>query len=178
MGPLVRAELTGTDWASLACGCGRSAEHLPGRFEAILTAGTPRDMIGRTLEGHVENSTVAFPCTPPAVGVIMAALAEPISPLARQVLLQTLWYVAAGAGDEDPRPGMAGIGEACADRVREGLGALVRAGLGGTADEATMVADICEDLGLDEDAVEGEDESYVVRLRERARAKAKRDGRG
>ncbi|MFE9803520.1 hypothetical protein ACFYP6_32495 [Streptomyces goshikiensis] len=73
VGELVRAELRRVDWASLKCGCGDSAEHVPLLFEAIITAETPRDMIGYTLDDHVEGDTVIFECTPPAVGVIMAA---------------------------------------------------------------------------------------------------------
>ncbi|MFE7958477.1 hypothetical protein [Streptomyces sp. NPDC057413] len=83
MSELVRAELRRVDWALLRCGCGDSAEHVPLMFEAIITAETPQDMIGYTLEGHVEESTIIFECTPPAVGVIMAALAGDLSALAR-----------------------------------------------------------------------------------------------
>ncbi|MET9951875.1 hypothetical protein ABZ135_10050 [Streptomyces sp. NPDC006339] len=93
IGELVRAELARHDWASLRCGCGDDAEHLPLMFETILEARTPRDMIGYTLEDHVELNGTLFPCSPPAVAVILAALASGPSPLARGVLLQTLWYM-------------------------------------------------------------------------------------
>ncbi|MFF4104093.1 hypothetical protein [Streptomyces sp. NPDC001903] len=95
VGELVRAELRRVDWASLKCGCGDSAEHVPLLFEAIITAEAPRDMIGYTLDDHVEGGTVIFECTPPAVGVIMASLAGDLSTPARDVLLQTLLFVAA-----------------------------------------------------------------------------------
>ncbi|MFF6945452.1 hypothetical protein [Streptomyces lavendulae] len=63
---------------------------MPLLIEAIITAETSQDMIGYTLDGHVEESTIIFQCTPPTVGVIMAALADDLSALARGVLLQTL----------------------------------------------------------------------------------------
>ncbi|MBW8706040.1 hypothetical protein MBT84_41140 [Streptomyces sp. MBT84] len=69
---LVRAESARHDWKSLACMCGDSAEHVPLLFETVITAETPRDMIGYTLDGHVEGDTNITECTAPAVGVIMA----------------------------------------------------------------------------------------------------------
>lgn len=79
VGELVRVELGRHDWASLRCGCGDSAEHVPLLFEAIITAESPRDMIGYTLDRHVEVNTVLFECTVPAVSVILAALAGELS---------------------------------------------------------------------------------------------------
>jgi hypothetical protein len=161
------------DWASLRCGCGESAEHVPLLVEAIITAGTPRDMIGYTLDGHVEESTVLFECTPPAVGVIMAALAGELSVLARDVLLQTLSFVAAGSGDYEPLTGGADLGDACRRHAQEGYWDLVRIGLTGSADDAERVADICEYFGLGGDKAA----FYQDRLRERVRAKTKRGRR-
>ncbi|MFF9094184.1 hypothetical protein ACF1AX_13815 [Streptomyces sp. NPDC014802] len=174
MSELVRAELRRVDWASLRCGCGDSAEHVPLMFEAIITAETPRDMIGYTLEGHVEESTIIFECTPPAVGVIMAALAGDLSALARGVLLQTLSFVAAGSGDHEPESEGAGLGDACRARAQEGFWRLLHLGLTGTAEDAETVADICEffELGGDKATL------YQAALRERMRAKTKRGRRG
>ncbi|WP_158719021.1 hypothetical protein [Streptomyces globisporus] len=170
VGELVRAELRRVDWASLKCGCGDSAEHVPLLFEAIITAETPQDMIGYTLDGHVEESTITFECTPPAVGVIMAALAGDLSTLARDELLQTLWFVAAGSGDYGPTVEGEGLGEGCRHHVQEGFWRLVQIGLTGTADDAETVADICEYLGLSG----GKAAFYQAELRNRARAKTKR----
>ncbi|MFI6582213.1 hypothetical protein [Embleya sp. NPDC050493] len=170
---LVRAELRRVDWASLKCGCGASAEHVPLLIEAIITAETPRDMIGYTLDGHVEESTIIFECTPPAVGVIMAALAGDLSTLARGVLLQTLSFVAAGSGDDGPTGGGAGPGEACGHHAREGFWRLVEIGLTGTAEDAETVADICAYFGLGGDKAA----FYQAELRARMRAKTKRGRR-
>ncbi|WP_037679635.1 hypothetical protein [Streptomyces griseus] len=155
---LVRAELGRVDWAALECGCGATAEHLPLMFEAILTAATPREMIGHTLENHVEVGTNTFPCTPPAVRVIMSALAGEISPPARGVLLQTLEFVAAGSDEE------------CCAGVEEGLWTLLHIGLTGSAQDAETVADICENLGLGGDG----SAFYQNLLRERVKARTKR----
>ncbi|MFE1416103.1 hypothetical protein ACFW6F_35700 [Streptomyces sp. NPDC058746] len=127
-------------------------------------------MIGYTLDGHVEESSVNFECTGPAVGVIMAALAGELSALARDVLLQTLWYVAAGSGGHDPTAGDEGPGQESRRHVQEGFWRLVQIGLTGTAEDAETVADIFESFGL------GGDEAafHQAELRERVRAKTKR----
>lgn len=125
---LVRAELRRVDWASLKCGRGESAEHVPLLIEAVITAETARDMIGYTLDGHVEESTVIFECTPPAVGVSMAALAGDLSTPARDALLQTLSFVAAGSGDYGPIAEGTSLGEGCRHHAREGFWRLSRSG--------------------------------------------------
>ncbi|CAG6391920.1 hypothetical protein NMG29_30705 [Streptomyces cocklensis] len=167
---LVRAELRRVDWASLECGCGDSAEHVPLLIEAIITAETPRDMIGYTLDGHIEVNTITFECTPHAVGVIMAALAGELSVLARGVLLETLLFVAAGSDDYAPHAEGAGPGDGCRHHAQEGFWKLVQIGLTGSADDAETVADICEYFGLGGDKAA----FYQAQLRERMRAKTKR----
>lgn len=169
----VRAELRRVDWASLECGCGDSAEHVPLLIEAIITAETTQDMVGYTLDGHVEASTIIFECTPPAVGVIMAALAGDLSALARGELLQTLSFVAAGSSDYGPTGEGAGLGEGCRRHAQEGFWRLVQLGLTGTGEEAETVADICEYFGLGGDKAA----FYQAEFRERVRAKTKRGRR-
>ncbi|MFJ9824389.1 hypothetical protein ACIRSU_08425 [Streptomyces sp. NPDC101160] len=162
---LVRTELARHDWASLGCGCGDGAEHLPLMFEAILEAGSARDMSGYTLDGHVEWNGEIFACTPPAVAVVMAALAGELSPPARDELVDTLWRVSAAEFYPD---------HAIEERTRSaavgGFWPLVRIGLTGNAERALTVADIVEWLELD--AERGE--HYRRLLRERALAKTKR----
>ncbi len=130
-------------------------------------------MIGYTLDGHVEGSTVLFECTPPAVGVIMAALAGDLSTPARDALLQTLWYVAAGSGDLGSTEGGEGLGEKCRHHVQEGFWRLVQIGLTGSAEYAETVADICASFGLGGDKAA----FYEAELRDRVRAKTKRGRR-
>ncbi|MFF3592055.1 hypothetical protein ACFYYI_33610 [Streptomyces sp. NPDC002387] len=161
---LVRAELARHDWKSLACMCGDSAEHVPLLFETVITAETPRDMIGYTLDGHVEGDTNITECTASAVGVIMAALAGELSSSARGALL------AAGAGDGGAWPSGWALGDECRATALEGFWVLVGIGLTGSADDADTVADICEYLDP------GGEKSihYQALLRERARRKTKR----
>ncbi|MFD8950922.1 hypothetical protein ACFV0B_18915 [Streptomyces xanthophaeus] len=168
---LVRVELGRHDWASLRCGCGDSAEHVPLLFEAIITAESPRDMIGYTLDRHVEVNTILFECTVPAVSVILAALAGELSTLARAVLLQTLSFVAAGSDHgSEPVPGQSDRGDACRAMASEGFWLLVGIGLAGSAEEADVVADICEYFGL------GDEKSAACQalLRARVRVRSKR----
>ncbi|MFJ3903535.1 hypothetical protein [Streptomyces sp. NPDC090025] len=133
-------------------------------IETIITAVEARDMIGYTLEGHVEECSTAFDCTPPTVGVIMAALAGELSPLARGVLLQTLWFVSGcDAGPE----------EECRRQVQEGFWRLLEIGLTGDADDAETVADICESMALGG----AKSAFYQAELRERVRARTKRRSR-
>ncbi|MER7519439.1 hypothetical protein [Streptomyces sp. NPDC126499] len=167
VGELVRAELARHDWASLRCGCGDTAEHLPLMFETILEAATARDMIGYTLEDHVERNGALFPCLPPAVAVILAALASGPSPLARGVLLQTLWSMSGcdtSFGPPDTIP------EDCRSAADRGFWVLVHLGLSGDAEDAEHVADICAFFGLG-----GERHAdYQRLLRERMVTKTKR----
>ncbi|MFI6061648.1 hypothetical protein [Streptomyces sp. NPDC051286] len=142
-------------------------------IEAIITAETAQDMIGYTLDGHVEISTIIFECTPPAVGVIMAALAGELSILARGVLLQTLSFVAAGSGDYEPDTEGASLGDECRHHAEEGFWGLAQIGLTGSADDAETVADICEYFGLGGDKAA----FYQAQLRERMRSKTKRGRR-
>ncbi|GAA3387966.1 hypothetical protein [Streptomyces roseoviridis] len=167
IGELVRAELARHDWASLRCGCGDDAEHLPLMFETILEAQTPRDMIGYTLEDHVERNGALFSCSPPAVAVILAALASGPSPLARGVLLQTLWFMSGcdlALGPPDT------ILADCRAAAGQGFWVLAHLGLAGDAEEAEHVADICASFGLGGERYA----DYQRLLRERAVAKTKR----
>ncbi|MFF0430801.1 hypothetical protein ACFYU9_01050 [Streptomyces sp. NPDC004327] len=165
VGELVRAELARHDWAELDCGCGESAEHLPLLFEAILEARTARDMIGYTLDGHAEWNGDIFACTPPAVAVIMAALAGELSVLARDELLDTLWRVSAGEFFRDH-----GLVDRSRSAALEGFWPLVRIGLTGNAELAAQVAGIIEMLELGGER----GEHYRGLLCERAAAKTKR----
>ncbi|MER6162533.1 hypothetical protein ABT147_44825 [Streptomyces sp. NPDC001868] len=140
-------------------------------FEAIITAETPRDMIGYTLANHVELNTIIFECTVPAVSVILAALAGELSSLARRELLQTLSFVAAGSGDDsEPVPGRTNLGDECRARAQEGFWLIVQIGLTGRAEDADTAADICEYFGL------GDEKSsfYQALIRKRVSAKARR----
>jgi hypothetical protein len=168
---LVRLELDRHDWAGLRCGCGDSADHVPLQFEAILTAETPRQMVGYTLDDHLEVSGNLFECAVPAVGVILAALAGHPSTLARSVLLDSLSRLVTGDPHySEAALGAGDLGEQCRDQARDGFWIIMQAGFTGSADDADMAADICEAVDTDERRAG----FYHARLRERVAYKTKR----
>ncbi|MGW3570818.1 hypothetical protein ACWDSL_44295 [Streptomyces sp. NPDC000941] len=171
IGAPVRAELARHDWAALRCGCGESAEHVPLMFEAILTAGTPQDMLGYTLDNHLELGTNLFEAAVPAVGVILAALAGEPSSLARRHLLDTLCHLVSGDSHATEQAlGRTRLGDECRARAREGYWLIARIGLTGSADDAETAADICELIDLDDER----SGYYQDLLRERVSAKTER----
>lgn len=112
-------------------------------FEEILQAQTPRDMIGFTLDDHIELGTNLFKVSVPAVEVILAALAGEASLIARQHLLNTLWRISGGESDAtEVSHGRAHLEDECRARVREGLWVVAQVGMNETADEADEAADI------------------------------------
>ncbi|MEV5969306.1 hypothetical protein [Streptomyces sp. NPDC051921] len=172
---LVRAELARHDWAALGCGCGDGAEHVPLLFETILEAETVRDMRGYTLQDHIVVDTSLYECTPPAVGVVLAALAGHVSPPAREELLEALSYIAIGASHAPGglSPEEARLEEGCRAAAHEGFWVLAHIGLTGNAYEAETVADICAALGLGGDKYA----DYQHLLRGRVEARTKRGRR-
>ncbi|MET9551385.1 hypothetical protein [Streptomyces sp. NPDC006645] len=167
----VRAELDRHDWASLRCGCDGSADHVPMLFETIIEAGAPGEMAGYSLAGHLERETNLFEASVPAVGVILAALAGDLSPMARAEFMITLWRLTSGdSHSTEAALGRTLLGDECRARCREGFWVVARIGLTGSADEAETVADIVEFIDLDEER----SAYYQSLLRERIRAKSKR----
>ncbi|MGW1466812.1 hypothetical protein ACWCPT_20980 [Streptomyces sp. NPDC002308] len=168
---LVRAELERHDWRALRCGCGGSAEHVPLMFEAIIEAEAPGDVIGYTLDGHLELDANLFEVSVPAVGVILAALAGGLSSLARTHFLTTLWRLVGGdAHRTEQALGRSSLGDECRAGAREGLWLIVQLGLTSGADDAETAADICELIDLDDER----SSFHRALLHERAAAKGKR----
>ncbi|MEV0492322.1 hypothetical protein [Streptomyces atratus] len=168
---LVRAELDRHHWDGLRCGCGESAEHVPMMFDAIIEAETARDMIGYTLDDHLELGTNLFEASVPAVSVILAALAGELSPMARGHFLITLSRMVSGESySTEAALGRTHLGDECRARCREGLWVVGQAGLTGGADEAGMAADIFELVDIDE----ARSAFYQLLLRRRATAKTRR----
>ncbi|OXM74146.1 MULTISPECIES: hypothetical protein [Amycolatopsis] len=133
---LVRAELARHDWGRLRCGCGESGAHLPGTFETILEAAEPREALGARLDNHLEISGNLFEVAVPAVEVILAALAGPLSDFARVELLDMLAVLVSG----DSYAGQpADLGAQCRLKARNGLWTILQVGY---EHEAETVADI------------------------------------
>ncbi|GAB2702004.1 hypothetical protein GCM10010442_20160 [Kitasatospora kifunensis] len=171
---LVRAELSRHDWGRLRCGCGKTAEHIPLTFETVLQAETPTDMLGHTLDNHIEHQTNLFEVSVPAVQVVLAALAGEVPSLARVHLMDMLWYMAGGdAHWTEVGHGRGHLGNECRARIREGLWVVAHVGMTGTADEAESAADIVEWSEIHE----VRSSFYQDLLRQRALAKTKRKHR-
>jgi hypothetical protein len=120
MTSVFEAELARHDWAAFACGCGRTAAHIPATFKAIL------DYEGQTggpsLTDHVEVETNLFAAAVPAVSVMLAALSGPISAYAREEFLNSLWYISTGEPDpSEDQQGATLLAETCRERMREGI---------------------------------------------------------
>jgi hypothetical protein len=119
------AELARYDWPALACGCGRNAAHIPSAFRAILTFDEAAG--GPSLTDHIEVEGSLFQAAVPAVSVILAALASPITAYARDQFIDSLWYVAHGEPDPtEAAQGRADLVEACRERMREGIWIIYR----------------------------------------------------
>ncbi|MEU4119715.1 hypothetical protein AB0F71_35105 [Kitasatospora sp. NPDC028055] len=140
---------------------------------AVLAAETVEDLFGYTLEGHVQSEWGLAECSPPAVAVLMAALAGEPSAVARRELLDTVAQVAVGWADFGGSQGEWPEGDACRASVEQGFWRLLELSLSGNADDADAVAEICELLDLAGDA----SGHYRALLRERVRAKTKRRAR-
>lgn len=140
-------------------------------FEVIIEAETARDMIGYTLDDHLERGTNLFEASVPAVGVILAALAGELSPMARRHFLDTLWRMVSGEScASEASLGRTRLGDECRTRCREGLWVVVQVGLTGGADEAGTAADIFEFVDPDE----ARSAAYQSLLRRRTEARTKR----
>ncbi|MFI1510692.1 hypothetical protein [Streptomyces sp. NPDC020597] len=141
------------------------------QFEVIIEAETARDMIGYTLDDHLELGTNLFEASVPAVSVIVAALAGELSPTARGHLLITLCRMVSGESHSTEAAfGRMRLGDECRARCREGLWVVGQVGLTGGADEAEMAADIFELVDIDE----ARSVFYQSLLRRRVKAKTRR----
>ncbi|MFD7462122.1 hypothetical protein ACFV8X_34015 [Streptomyces sp. NPDC059868] len=148
----VRAELDRYAWGRLRCGCGEGAEHVPDLFRRVLEAETYAEMADADLDGHLIDRGGLFEAAVPAVGVILAALTEPLSDHARAYLVTLLWHLVAG----DPHPSEEAYGRAhldgeCRMRAREGLALILREAVSG---ERETAIDILELIDVDGERVE------------------------
>ncbi|MEU8436688.1 hypothetical protein AB0F18_28025 [Streptomyces sp. NPDC029216] len=122
----VGAEIARHDWASVECGCGRSAGHLE---DTLWHAAEGHPAAFHALEGHVFARSRLWPPAPAACGVLMAVWsAGPPRLATREALLWTL--LALLNTEDDGSPYEAGLYGQCAAFVRAGLPQL-RGGLAG-----------------------------------------------
>ncbi|MDH6541363.1 hypothetical protein ACFXJO_19200 [Streptomyces lavendulae] len=117
----VRDELARQDWASVTCGCGRSAEHLE---DALWDAAEGHPAAYHALQGHVFTGTRLWPPAPAACAVLMAVWsAGPPRLTTREALLWTLLSLLSAEDDGDDYG--AGLYGQVAAHVRTGLPLLV-----------------------------------------------------
>jgi hypothetical protein len=148
----VRAELDRVEWDRLRCACGHGAQHVPDLFRRLLEAQTDDELLAADLEGHLVDRGGLFEAALPAVAVILAALAGPLTDAARSSLVTLLWHLVAG----DPHPveeahGRTHLDQECRLRAREGLALILREAVSG---ERETAIDILELVDLDSDRVE------------------------
>jgi hypothetical protein len=152
MAKAVRAELDRVDWERLRCACGGGARHVPDLFRRLLEAQTDEELLAADLDGHLIDRGGLFEAAVPGVGVILAALAGPLTDAARSYLLTLLWHLVAG----DPHPveeahGRTRLDQECRLRAREGLALILREAVSG---ERETAVDILELIDLDSGRVE------------------------
>ena len=119
---LVKAEIARYDWARYRCGCQRLGDHVPELLERLFAAEEPADLRDCSLDGHLESNTNLFEVAVPAVGVLLAGLAGPVSVPAREQALATLWYLVSGESHQsEVKHGRTHLGDECRLKAREGL---------------------------------------------------------
>lgn len=119
---LVKAEIARYDWARFCCGCQGFGDHVPERLERLFAAEELADLRDCSLDGHLESNTNLFEVAVPAVGVLLAGLAGPVSVRVREQALATLWYLAGGESHQsEVEHGRSRLGDECRLKTREGL---------------------------------------------------------
>jgi hypothetical protein len=95
---------------------------VPEIFERILAAESASEAVGYSLDGHLEVETNLFEAAVPAVSVILAALAGPISEFSRGQLIAVLWYIVSGdSHHSEVAFGRSRLGDECRLKAREGI---------------------------------------------------------
>ncbi|MFG2117130.1 hypothetical protein ACGFRB_31580 [Streptomyces sp. NPDC048718] len=98
---LVDLEIAGHHWRGMRCGCGESAEHLPGDLRQVGGLSPEGRRLHVSLEGHLGPSNGVWEPAPAVTAVVSAALADGMDPYARQAHLSLLRGVLSAAGEGD-----------------------------------------------------------------------------
>ncbi|MFF2198040.1 hypothetical protein [Streptomyces sp. NPDC058157] len=129
----VGAEIARHDWASVTCGCGRSAGHLE---DTLWHAAEGHPAAFHALEGHVFARSRLCPPAPAACAVLMAVwVAGPPRLATREALLRTLLALLTTLDDGSADD--AGLYGRCAAQVRAGLPQLTGGDLAGRPGSAS-----------------------------------------
>lgn len=133
------------DWGALRCGCGETGGHLPETFGRLMSARDPQEMVECRLSGHLEEQSMLFQVAPPAVPVILAALAEEPPRFVRGHLLSVLGYLVAGESHRsEVEAGFPDLAEECRTAAHEGLWVLYREAASGDAEAALDVLEFTD----------------------------------
>ena len=123
---LVDFEIARHDWASMSCGCGRSAAHVPEDFRRLIQAQSDGEANLNDLTDHV-TFVVHHEPSVPAVSIALAALAADTAPPARRCFLDLLLCL---MGDDGTSFEAAAQGRdlpaECVAAAREGIWLLYR----------------------------------------------------
>lgn len=91
-------------------------------FGRLFGAEDVSELHGYSLDGHLKSSTNLFGVAVPAVGVLLAGLAGPVSGFARKQAIATLWYLVVGESHHsEVELGRTRLGDECRLRAREGV---------------------------------------------------------
>jgi hypothetical protein len=141
----LQAEIGRFDWGQLRCGCGGSAEHVPGIFERLAEAESPEETFGADLEGHHEVQGELFEVAVPAVSVILSALSGPLCDTSRNYLMSVLWRVVLGESHpSEAARGRTHLAQECHLRAREGLPLIFREALTGDSETAVEILELVD----------------------------------
>jgi hypothetical protein len=88
---LIDAEIKSYDWTLIQCACGQDASHLPAMLRAALQFGK-RGAVERSINGHAMISTYIHEPAVPLTSVLLAALADDISPESRIGALEMVQF--------------------------------------------------------------------------------------
>jgi hypothetical protein len=137
-------EIDRHDWASLSCACGKGAGHLAGDLKSLLRAGHPSEVVGVTLDGHVEDCSLLFACAVDVVPVILQALQEDIADFVRGQLMVALCRIALGEVHADePAAGERDIEGECRAELQRGIAVLYReAAIGDTGTALEILEEV------------------------------------
>ncbi|BAU88298.1 hypothetical protein SLA_7432 [Streptomyces laurentii] len=124
---LIDLEIARHDWRNMPCGCGDSAEHLPGDLLRLAERGPAQGPVETGLEEHVWSVRGLWDPAPAVTAVALAALADETPPHARLLYLDVLHCMVAGDGThpEAARPDL-DLPALCGDLAAEGTWLLYR----------------------------------------------------
>lgn len=127
---LWRIELSRHDWASLSCGCGRTAWHVPEDFARYMEAAPAQAAEYSSpdgLDGHVIIQSNIFESAIPAANVLLAALSSDCSiEQSRRLVSRLCGLISAETHHSEVAAGRADLESRVRGVAREGIWVLYR----------------------------------------------------